>query len=98
MEEPGPHRKVAETAKTLHALLKDVELELLENDLLRLAECILSDDSSFWPLQKNFFYLGKFPSLTKYINVNTVKNEILRRRVVSHVSTDWRSTCWKELR
>ena len=65
----------------------------MKNDLLRLAESIFSDDSCFWPLQRNVFYLGKFPSLKKYINEITVKSEILRRRVVSHISTDWHSRC-----
>ena len=84
---------VAETGKKLHSLLKNAELEAVEAGLLQIAESILSDDSPTWPLQKNVYYLGKHPSLKKYINETTVKSEILRRRVISHISMDWHSRC-----
>ena len=84
---------VAETGKKLHSLLRDAEREAVEAGLLQIAGSILSDNSPMWPLQKNVYYLGKHPSLKKYINKTTVKNEILRRHVISHISMDWHSRC-----
>jgi hypothetical protein len=84
---------VADTEKRLGGLLKDEELKAVEADLLQIAESIFSTDSSLWPLQENVYYLGKHPSLTKCINTTTVKNEIRRRRVISHISMEWHSRC-----
>jgi hypothetical protein len=85
---------VVDTEKKLRGLLvNDEERKGVEDDLLHLAESIFSDDSPIWPLQKNVYYLGKHPSLSKCINETTVKNEILRKRVIFHISTDWHSRC-----
>lgn len=84
---------VSDTEKRIRGLLKEDELEPVATGLLKLAESIFSSDSLAWPLQKNVYYLGKHPSLTKCINKTTVKNEVLRRRLISHISTDWHSKC-----
>jgi len=85
---------VVDTEKKLRGLIvNDEERKMVEDVLLHLAESIFSADSPIWPLQKNVYYLGKLPSLSKCINETTVKNEIMRKRVTVHISTDWHSRC-----
>jgi len=85
---------IVDTEKRLRGLLVDgQERRMVEENLLHLAESIFSDDSPVWPLRKNVYYLGKHPSLSKCINEMTIKNGILRRRIISHISTDWHSRC-----
>jgi hypothetical protein len=86
---------VSETKKKLHALLSEEECALIEGELIQLAESIFSTDSSGcqWPLQMNVYYLGKHPSLSRIISDDKIQSAILRRRTISHISSDWHSRC-----
>jgi hypothetical protein len=84
---------VDDTGKKLRGLLVERDCELIEDDLTQLAESIFSTDSSKWLLGKNVYYLGKHPPLTKYIDATTIPSTILRRRVISHLSSEWHTRC-----
>ena len=84
---------VADMEKRLGGLLKDEEQKAVEADLLRIAESIISTDSSLWPLHENVYYLGKHPSLSECINKMSVKNEILRRHVTAHIPMELHLRC-----
>ena len=82
---------VIETRKKLRCLLTDGDCSSIEDGLVQIAKSIFSADSSKWPLQKNVFYLGKHPSLKELINETSIQNTVLRRRIISHISSEWHS-------
>ena len=82
---------VIETRKKVGCLLADGDCSSIEDGLVQIAESIFSADSSKWPLQKNVFYLGKHPSLKELINETSIQNTVLRRRIISHISSKWHS-------
>ena len=80
---------VADMRKRLCGLLGEVERGLVEVDIIHLAESIFSPDSPEWPLHMNVYYLGKHPSLSKIISETQIRSTILRKRVISHIFSDW---------
>ena len=62
--------------------------EATRDNLVSAAKSLFVDDPEIWPLHYSLYYLGQIPSLKQLITDPNI-NLIQRRRLESHIATDW---------
>ena len=66
--------------------------EAIKTRLLTAAKFLFCDNADIWPLHRSLYYLGQIPNLDPLISNEAGMNEIARRRLRSHVSSDWHTS------
>lgn len=81
-------------------LLERMELKLLnmqteeavKTGLLEAAKFLFTDNAIIWPLHRSLYYLGQIPNLDPSISREAGMVEIEKRRLRSHISSDWHTS------
>ncbi|KAJ7860908.1 hypothetical protein B0H13DRAFT_1639245, partial [Mycena leptocephala] len=68
-------------------VIRRTSLKLDEQDSL------FRDDGAVWPLGSSLFYLGQLPSFDILVPEDQLSDPILRRKLLSHLASDWHSAC-----
>jgi hypothetical protein len=68
------------------------EADMREEDrqpILNAAKSLFIDDPVVWPLKILQYYLGQTPSIQNFITYRTLPDTIKRRKLASHLSSNW---------
>jgi hypothetical protein len=71
---------------------QDVDL-IHRSRIIHAAESPFRDDGAVWPLGSSLFYLGQLPSFDILVPEDQLSDPILRRKLLSHLASDWHSAC-----
>lgn len=63
--------------------------EAVKTGLLEATKCLFTNDAIIWPLHRSLYYLGQIPNLDALISREAGMGEIEKRRLRSHISSDW---------
>lgn len=66
--------------------------EAVKTGLLKATKCLFTDDAIIWPLHRSLYYLGQIPNLDALISREAGMGEIEKRRLRSHISSDWHTS------
>lgn len=66
--------------------------EAVKTGLLEAAKFLFTDSAIIWPLHRSLYYLGQIPNLDLLISKEAGMSEIARRRLRSHISSDWHTS------
>ncbi|KAJ7226469.1 hypothetical protein B0H12DRAFT_1030488 [Mycena haematopus] len=66
--------------------------DLDQRQLLHAAKSLFSDEPCVWPLKISQYYLGQIPSTTKLITSAMLPDSIKRRRLSSHIASEWHTS------
>ena len=82
-----------EIAKKTKLKLDTMEIEGDTRERLsEAAKSLFTDDPKVWPLHQSMYYLGQLPKLDNFISNNSKISSILKRRLKSHIASDWHTT------
>ncbi|KAJ7670832.1 hypothetical protein DFH06DRAFT_1370021, partial [Mycena polygramma] len=63
-----------------------------QSAILLAAKSLFVDDPTIWPLKISQYYLGQLPSIREHITKEMLPNPIKRRKLSSHLSSDWHTS------
>lgn len=66
--------------------------EAVKTGLLEAAKFLFTDNAIIWPLHRSLYYLGQIPNLDPSISREAGMVEIEKRRLRSHISSDWHTS------
>ncbi|KAJ7886574.1 hypothetical protein B0H14DRAFT_2563254 [Mycena olivaceomarginata] len=75
--------------------MKLEEADMREEDrqpILNAAKSLFIDDPAVWPLKISQYYLSQTPSIQNFITYRTLPDTIKRRKLASHLSSDWHTS------
>jgi hypothetical protein len=81
-------------------LVNRTELKLIEAEIpvgeqqavLSAAKSLFTDEPTVWPLTISQYYIGQIPSLNDLITREMIPDTIRRRKLTSHVASDWHTS------
>ncbi|KAJ7653610.1 hypothetical protein DFH06DRAFT_994219, partial [Mycena polygramma] len=68
----------------------DTAVELVARTERKLS--LFVDDPTIWPLKISQYYLGQVPSIRAHITREMMPNNIKRRKLSSHLSSEWHTS------